>query len=156
MFNGQLAKLAKIVPISTPKDYSSTAITAEWINMSLYDKVTFIIYTGAWAGGTSAVTINQATTNAGSGASVTFTKMFTGTTDALTETAVTSSTFNLSAASTLYVVEINADELDVDGGYKWVNITCASPSSNSDFYSVIAIVQGARYLAGTSSPTCLT
>ena len=100
---GDLVKNAKIIPVSTPKDYDGSAGTNEFICMKNYQRVCWIIYTGAWAGGTAAVTVSQATSDGGTTAAVTFTKMYTGTTDSLTETTVTSNTFNLAAASTLYV-----------------------------------------------------
>ncbi len=153
-FNGSLVREAKFVPISVPKDYSSAASTTEYVSMKAYNKITFVIYTGAWAAGTAAVTVKQATDVSNSLSdekAVTFTRMWTGTTDALTETAVTSSTFNLAAASTLYVVEVNDAMLDVNGGFDCVSLQVASPGANADLYSIVAICQGGRYTTTPSS-----
>ena len=160
MFNGLFVKEAKVIFITGPADYNAAAATAEWIDMGKYDKVVFIIKTGAWAGGTAAVTLQQATTNAGTPAALAFTKMFTNdgapTSDTLTETAVTSNTFNIDTASSIYVIEVDAAMLNVSSGYRWVNLAIAAPSGdNADFYDAMALAMKARYMAGSGLPSAI-
>jgi hypothetical protein len=124
--------------------------------MKNYQRVCFIIQTGAWAGGTAAVTLAQATSDGGTTAALAFTKMYTNdgatTTDTLTETAVTSNTFNLDVASSLYCVEVTSDMLDVDSGYDWVLLEVAQASgSNADFYSVVGIAYNGPKGSGAPS-----
>jgi hypothetical protein len=70
------------------------------------------------------------------------------TTDTLTKTAVTSNTFNLDTASSLYVIEVTSDMLDVDNGYDWVLLEIAAASGdNTDLYSVVAIAYEGRHSA---------
>lgn len=156
MINGTLTQQTKLVHISPAANYASTAATAEFINMKLYDKVRFIIDTGAWAGGTAAVTLLQATSDGGSTKAVAFTTYYTGTGDTLTKTTATNNTFNLAAANTKYVIEVNANMLDVANNYDWVCLAIASPGANNDYYAAIAECYGGRYLAGASTPTSLT
>jgi hypothetical protein len=159
MVNGDLTSYVKTVLVSTPKDQTGAAATTEWICMKYYQKVRFVIATGAWAGGTSVVTVIQATSDGGSSKAVSFSWMYTNdgatTTDTLTKTAVSSNTFSLDTASSLYIVEIDASMLDVSNSYDWVAIQAASPSSNSDFTCIIAECYSAGIKRGTSSPSAI-
>lgn len=110
----------------------------------------FIIAQGAWAGGTPAVTLKQATAVAGTGAkALGFAEKYskvalTGTVNVLA--AVTSDTFNLAAtANRIEMVEVSAADLDRAGGYDCVGIDVASPGANADLIAVIAIIYGLRY-----------
>ena len=155
---GELVKNAKIIYVSAPKDYDAAAATSEYICMKNYQRVCFIIQTGAWAGGTAAVTVSQATADSGTTAALAFTKMYTNdgatTTDTLTETTVTSNTFNLDTASSLYCIEVTSDMLDVDSGYDWVVLDIAAASgSNTDLYSVVAIAYNGP--KGTGAPSAI-
>lgn len=142
----------QIVPVSTPKNYTGAAATTEWVSLKDWQHVTFLIYSGAWAAGTAAVTLNQGTAVAGTGTtSLPFAYQYTATTPALVKTAVASDTFNVAAASTLHVVEVDASELTE--GYDCVNMAIASPGSNADFYAVIAIMSKPRYPAQTAVQT---
>jgi hypothetical protein len=156
--NGMLAKALKIVFMIEPKNWTGAAGTDEYVNMKAFEKVCFIIQTGAWAGGTAAVTLVQAKDVAGTDAkALAFTKMYTNdgatTTDTLTETTVANNTFNLDAVNALYVIEVNSAQLDVDNGFDCVNLHVASPGANNDLYSAIALCYGARYedLTGVSA-----
>lgn len=159
MYNGQMSKMKKFVFVTAPNNYTGAAATAEWIDMSKYDRVVFVIQTGAWAGGTAAVTLLQSATNGGSSKAVAFTTMFTNdgatTTDTLTETAVTSNTFNLDTANSIYIVEVNASMLDVSSSYRWLNIAVASPGANNDYYGIVALCDNGRYLKGASSASAI-
>lgn len=153
----QLSQTTKLVHCSPPKDYSSAVATIEYISLKLGDKIRFIIDTGAWAGGTAAVTLKQATDVAASGAkALSFAEYFTGTGDTLTRTTATANTFNLAAANTKYVIEVNAADLDVDNSFDCVSCQVASPGANADLYVVMAEVYDLRYEKGPASPTMIT
>lgn len=133
-----------------PKDTTGAAQTGDYISMKLYQHLTIVILQGAWAGGTSAVTLVQATDVAATGEkALAFTKMWTkvavtGTT--FVETAVVSNTFNLPAvANTMSVIEIDADMLDVTNGFDCVALKTASPGANADLVTALYILHGARY-----------
>ena len=134
------------VPVNT----TGAAVTADYYSLKNFNHVTFIIVQGAWAGGTPAVTLKQATAVAGTGEkALAFDKYWTktgltGTT--YTETAVVSSTFNLTAtANTITVIEVDAASLDVSNGFDCVRLDVASPGANTDLIAVVAILGGARY-----------
>lgn len=146
-------KLVEKIGIETgvlPKDITGAAQVGDWISLKDYQHATVIIQQGAWAGGTPAVTLEQATAVAGtSNKALAFSKRWTkvgvsGTT--FVETAVTSNTFNLPAvANTINVLEIDAADLDTDNGFDCFNVNIATPGSNADLLSVTYLLHGARY-----------
>jgi len=152
-----LSQTTKLVIIAAPLDWTSAAVTTEWISMKGYDRLRFIVVTGAFAGGTAAVTLNQAINVSGSSStSLAMAEYWTGTGDTLTRTTATSSTFNLAAANTKYVVEVHSSMLTSTFTYPrdCVNIAIGSPGTNTDFYSVIAELYNARYEGNL--PTSIT
>jgi len=151
----ELTQESKTIVVSVPKDYNATAATAEWISMKNAARLRFVVTTGAWAGGTAAVTLKQAINVSGSSsAALTFSEYFTGTGDTLTRTTASSNTFNLAAANTKYVIEVKSDQLT--NPKDCVKIVIASPGSNADLYAVIAEAYGLRYNSGPASPTTIT
>lgn len=148
----------KLIGASAPADMSGTAMTAKYVSMKNYGHLTVVIKTGAWAGGTAAVTMTESVdVSASSTQALNLDYQWTGTvaSGALTKTAVTSDTFNLAAANSFYVIELDADELDVDDGFDCVTVAIASPGVNSDFYSVDYILSEPRY-AGSTPLTAIT
>lgn len=148
------------IEVSTvPIDSTGAAQAGDWYNLKYYGKIVFIIAQGAWAGGTPAVTLEQATSAAGAGAkAVAFTKRWTKvalTGTVFAETAVTANTFNLPAtANTINVLEVNAEDLDVTGGFNFVHVAIASPGAAADLIAVVVILGDARYMGapGTHLP----
>lgn len=151
MYNGNFVQDKKVIEIAVPKSWASTACTAEWVNMAkISGRLVYLIQTGAWAGGTAAVSLNQATSDGGSAATVTLTKYWTVSGDTVTAATVSSNTFNLSAASTMYIVEVTPEMLTRASSYDWVRLVIASPGANADFYSVTAIAEGLKHTAAVS------
>lgn len=153
-----LPEQTKIVSVSVPKDYSSSAGTTEWVNMGLYHDCDFIIHCGAWAGGSAAVSLKEAINASGSSsASLALSEYWTNksstSTDTLTKTSVSSSSFALSTANEVAVVHVDAE--DLSDGKDYVNITVGTPGSNSDFYSILAILSNPRYASDTP-PSAIT
>lgn len=148
----------KILWANEPKSYSGAAATAKYISLKDYRHLAIVIQTGAWAGGTAAVTLSQATAVAGTGAkALSFTKQWNDVTTSgtLVETAVSSDTFTLGTANKLYVIEVDAASLDINNGFDCVAVLIASPGANADFYGVTYHLSQPRY-AGATPPDALT
>ncbi len=135
---------------NVPIDTTGAAVTGDYYNLKLYRRILFVIAQGAWAGGTPAVTLSQATSAAGDGAkALAFTKKYTkvaltGTT--WVEAAVTSNTFNLTAvANTMTAIEVSADELDADNEFDFVSLNIATPGANADLIAVFAVLGDPRF-----------
>ncbi len=147
--NTSIIEQVKPIWACEPKNYTGAANTIEYASMKLYDRLLILIQTGAWAAGTAAVTLKQATAVAGTGTkALAFTKMWVNTAvlpDTFTKTTVASNTFNLDTANLLYVIEVVASDLDVDGGFDCVGVNVATPGANADFYGIVYLAAGASY-----------
>lgn len=147
---GKFVEDFAIATAAAPVDTTGAAVVGDWVSLKGYEYVTIIITQGAWAGGTPAVTLDQATAVAGTGTKTLgltkyWSKVGLAAAD-FTETAVSSDTFNLTAtANTVTVMQVHASELDVDGGFDCVQVDIASPGANADLISVMYILGGARY-----------
>lgn len=142
----------KFLAAIEPKNYTGAACADKYVSLKNYSRCTIIIHTGAWAGGTAAVTLKQATKVDATGAkALAFTKMYTdkAADGALVETAVAASSFNLDTANKLFVIEVDATTLDVSGGFDCLTVAVASPGANADIYGVEYILSGARFQQST-------
>lgn len=121
----------KVVVGCPPAALTSTAGDGDYVSLKQFDHLTIILSVDnatTVTGGT--ITLKQATAVAGTGEkALAFTKMWANTDvaagDTLTETAVTSNTFTTSTTDNknlLYVMEVNADDLDVDNSFDCVRI----------------------------------
>lgn len=156
MLGNQIVKIVEGFP---PIDTTGAAQTANHVSLKGFDHCTIIINTGAWAGGTSAVTVEQSTVVAGTDdKALAFTEYYTNisakTTDTLTETTC-ASTFNIASSATMYVIEIPATSLDADNGFDCIELNTASPGANADLISATYILWKGRY-KDAASPTALT
>lgn len=139
---------------AVPIDTTGAAVTGDYVSLAGYERLIIVIKQGAWAGGTPAVTLLQATDVAAAGAkALGFTERYTkvgltGTT--FTKTAVAANTFNLPAvANTINVIEVPAESLDVTGDFDCVRVDIATPGANADLIDVTYILDGARYPQAT-------
>jgi hypothetical protein len=145
----ELRTVEECLPINViePDDYSGTATVSDYISLKNYGRVTFYIQTGDWAGGDAAVTLTEATAQAGTGAQAlaltTYWKKASAS-ELLEVQTATSNTFNVDSADTLYVVEVDEDDLSVNDDYCYVQLNIASPGQNSDKYGVLAICDNAQ------------
>lgn len=149
-FNGRLIEQLGLECAAVPIDTTGAAVTGDYYCLKYYNHITFIIQQGAWAGGTPAVTLKQATAVAGTGEkALSFLYYWsqvalTGT--GYTRTAVTSDTFNLTAtANTTTILEVEASDLDLANGFDCVRVGIATPGSNADLIAVFAILSQPRY-----------
>jgi hypothetical protein len=147
-----LVEKSKLIWAVEPKNHTGAAASQKWVSLKNYGQLTIVILTGAWAGGTAAVTVEQATAVAGtSNKAVAFTDYWDDitTSGTLAKKAATSNTFNLGTALKMFVIHIDDRMLDIAGGFDCVSITVASPGANADFYGVAYILGGARYQQAT-------
>lgn len=132
------------VPINT----TGAAVAGDYVSMKNFQKLLIIIATGAWAGGTPAVTLKQATAVAGTGEkALGFTKRWSKASDAgtWTETDVASDTFNLPATENmLHAIEVDAGDLDKNNGFDCVRVGIASPGVAADLIAVTYILGDPR------------
>jgi hypothetical protein len=138
----------KVIWGAEPKSYSGLAMTAKWVSLKNYARLTIVITTGAWAAGTAAVTLLQATAVAGTGSKALAIPAHwhdEAASGALVKVATVSNTFNLTTANRMYVVEVDPATLDIANGFDCVSLAVASPGANADFYSVAYYLSGARY-----------
>lgn len=147
-----LVENAAIEVAAVPIDTTGAAVTGDYVSLKNYSHLTVIITQGAWAGGTPAVTMKQATDVANSGSDekaleIDYYWTQTGLTGTgYTKTAITSDTFNLPAtANTVTVLEIDDTDLDLENGFDCVRLGVASPGANADLISAVYILTGARY-----------
>lgn len=139
----------KILWASAPANYTGAANTINYVSLKNYDRLTAVIATGAWAGGTAAVTVNEATSVAGGSAqALAFTAYWhdESTSGTLVKTTC-SDTFNLDTANKVYVLEIEASSLSE--GFDCVGVAVASPGANDDLYSITYVLSGGRHKAAT-------
>jgi hypothetical protein len=142
----------KFIAAASPKNYTGAAMADAYVSLKNYQRLTIIIHTGAWAGGTAAVTLKQATAVAGTGVkALAFTKQFNdvAASGTLVETAVVANTFNLDTADKEYIIEVDAESLDLANGFDCVTAAIATPGANADLYSVEYVLSGARYQQST-------
>ncbi len=158
MQSQRLIEMLKPVWACEPKSYSGIGNTVQYASMKLYGRLFVLIQTGAWAAGTAAVTLNQATAVAGTAAkALAFTEMWVNTAaapDTFTKTAVTSNTFNLDTANLLYIIEVDANQLDNANNFDCVGVAVATPGANVDIYGITYIMGAARF-EDKNLPSCL-
>lgn len=150
MYGHRLIEQAKLVQAVEWKNWTGAAATGDYVSLKGYDHCTIVIVVGAFAGGTAAVTINQATTVAAAGAkALGFTEMWWNTdttaTDTLVRTAVVANTFNLAAANEHFVIEVPAASLDLAGNFDCLSLAIASPGANADYYGAVYLLWRSRY-----------
>ncbi|MBX9628099.1 MAG: hypothetical protein K2X82_30155 [Gemmataceae bacterium] len=158
---GFLTEGAKIVLAFAPKDQTGAATSSLWIKLADFKRLTWLIVVGDRAGATTpAVALNQAKTNAGGSSkalafdvvAVSGVQAQTVNTDTLTPAAVASDTFNMTAAdATLYAINVRADMLDINNGFKYVQLTIATPGANAFPVAVIGIAYDGTWSAKEAS-----
>jgi len=142
----------KVVMGCPPAALATTAGDGDYVSLKNFDRMAIIIAVdNATTVTGGAVTLKQATLVDGTGEkALAFTKMWantdTGASDTLVETAVTSNTFTTDttdAKNLLYVIELNASDLDVTNGFDCVRIDVASMANAVG--SVVYVLRSSRY-----------
>lgn len=149
-----IVERAAVVLSNVPINTTGAAATGLWISMRNYRRCLAMIFKGAWAAGTPAVTLNQATDNAGAGSkALAFTVQYKGTggaqtsgNDVMSKNTVTSNTFNLSATANEYhCIEVHAQDLDVANNFDHFQVSVASPGANADLICIAYILEDAAF-----------
>lgn len=154
-----LCERTKIVEAIAPVDTTGGAQAGNTISLKGYNHCTIIINTGSWAGGDAAVTLDQCTDVSDSDSkTLAFTRYWTNdgaaATDTLTETTC-ASTFNVDTANSMYIIEIDAADLDTDNNFDCLHIDTASPGANADLISATYILSQPRYADANMPPSAL-
>ncbi len=143
--------IEQVIPetVAVPVNTTGAAQNTTWLSVKDFRRLVFLISQGAWAGGTPAVTLQQAQDSSGTNAkTLAFTTMFQKLNSAAswTQNAVASNTFNLpNQANTTTYVEIKDDDLDTNNGFAYVQLQVASPGANADLISIIALCWNQRF-----------
>lgn len=165
MFRGQLIEHAKFVQAFGPVNTTGAGQDGAWVSLKNFKRLAIVLETGAWAGGTSAVTLEQARDSAGvDGAKgLAFSKYLkafdTDDTpdDAGAVTSVSSDTYTIGDNNNVHVIEVRAEDLDINDGYEFVRVRIATPGSNNDYVSGLYILYDGNF-AGlpTTLPSVLS
>jgi hypothetical protein len=155
--SGLFVEQANIQPFFMPVNLASGAQTGDVVSMKNYKKCVIVFLCGAGASSQDpTITVLQATSVAPSNAkALNFTrvdvKQATALTTAGTFTTVTQSAGNTYTSDTsgeaqkMWVIEIDAADLDTANGYDCVQVTMADPGTNSQVGTCFAILYGSRY-----------
>lgn len=131
--------------------------TPDYVSLKNYERVAVVIQVkNATTVTGSAITLKQATAVAGtSEKALAFTKVFantdTGAGDVLTETAVSNNTFttnNTNSKNLMYVIEVKAEDLDVNNGFDCLRAGTGDATA--------ATVTVTYYLFGAKQPTSVS
>lgn len=138
---------------------AATSVDGDYISLKGYAGVSIIImldvHTGTDAG---AVALVQAVNVAGSGTTpkalgfdYVYANLDTEASDALVKTAVVSDTFNAGGVtkSCLYVIEVKAEDLDVDGGFDCLKVTLATTDTSN--VAILYMLHTPRFIAQDGS-----
>lgn len=163
---GRLPEGAKIILMAPPLDTTGAAYDTLYVKLGQYRRLAIIIVVGNRAGATTPnVTLTQATSSGGAGAkSLAFDQAWgvdgvaqTSGKDTLTALTVTSDAVPLSANdNSVLVIDIRADQLDINNGFKWVKATIATPGANACPVAVVGIAYAGDHVAKPETlPTLL-
>lgn len=135
-----------------PKNWTGAASTGDYASMKLYARCAIVIQTGAWAAGSSAITLEQATAVAGTGTkALGFSWQWNdeAATGTFVKTAVTSDTFLIDTANKTYIIDIQASTLDVANSFDCITVKGATPGANADFYGAMYYMYEPRFAMDT-------
>jgi hypothetical protein len=143
----------QVHPVVGSFPQAATSIESDYISLKGYGGVSIILMLDvSSATDDGAVTLTQATNvSAGSAKSLPFDWQYanldTETSDALTKTAVTSNTFNAGGVtkSCLYVIEIKAEQLDVDNGFDCLKVSLATVTNG--YSAILFLLHTPRFIA---------
>jgi hypothetical protein len=168
----------KVVPIYFPKDGTGAAMTTEYVNMKNYKKATWILMTGTQTSTSNAAvkikvaddasgTHSKSLSSASAACTLDFPHYYKAPTssvaDVYTKTSVSSSTFNIAAASDskVFIIEVDAEKMgtfvstSVTYSADWVALTLATPGAHASLRSCVCILSDPRY-ASDAPPTAIS
>lgn len=140
---------SKLVVAAVPLDITGAGFDGVWCSLRDWNRATIILPAGAWAGGTSAFTVEQASDLSGTGAKsldIDWQQYVSLTSDVASAlNAVTSATFTIGTANRCYVVDIVSDMLDVTNGFHAFRGRCATPGANADLLAMLYVLRDGRF-----------
>ena len=145
--------IRNVHPVVASFPQAATSIAGDYISLKNFAGVTIVIMLDVTTGtDDGAVTLTQATTVAGGSAKALsfdyqWANVDTETADALTKTAVTSDTFNAGGVtkSCLYVIEVKAEDLDVDNGFDCLRVNLATVTNGNS--AILYLLHTPRYIS---------
>lgn len=147
----------QIVPAIMPVNLASAANNGDWVSLKGYQGCLVVFVKGVGAASQDpTLTLLQSTAVAGSPtASLNFTTIYVKEGSALTAvgefTEVTQSAANTYTDNTagenqvVWVIDVKAEMLDIDGGYDCIRASIADTGSTSQIGTVLYILYGPRY-----------
>lgn len=161
--NSLLVERANIISGFVPIDLQAGANDGDWVSLKNYERLAIVFFKAAGtAGDDPTLTVQQASDVSGTGAkALNFTRIDVkqgadlfaiGTFTTVTQTAANTYTEATSAeAQAIWVVDIKAEDLDVDNGFDCVRATVADVGSNAQLGCLLYIAYGARYSGAPSA-----
>lgn len=148
--SAQLLETIKPVSAFVPIDTTGAGQDGDWVHFAHFRRCLIVLMQGAWAAGTSAVTVEQATTAAGGSAkALDLDYFYRGTAltdDIYAKTAIVSDTFTLPAtANTITLLEVKAGDLDQMNDFTFIRVRCASPGASADLLAGLYIFGDPAY-----------
>ena len=137
----------------------------DWIGMKDFNHLSIVFFKAAGTAGDEAtVTLQQATDNAGTGVkALNFTEIWrkqatdvqtVGQFTKTTQSAANSYTNTNAEDQAIWVLEIDADMLDVDNGFKYVRLTLGDVGTNAQLGCVLYLLSEPRF-ADATPPSAL-
>ncbi len=154
--NQHILEKLQIVAGIMPVSLATGANNGDFVCMKNYGRLAIVFLCGVGAASQDpTVTVLQAQSNGGSTKALNFTRVDVKQASALTAvgefTEVTQAAGNTYTEATagekqkLWVIDIKAEDLDVDGGYDWVQVTIADAGTNSQIGCVLYLLHEPRY-----------
>ena len=160
MASNNIFEHGNVVSVLYPSDLQ-TKVTADWIDMSNYHAVDFIFFKGTTtAGDDPDLHLTQATTNGGVGAKGVPISEYYLKTGTLLSTASLGGQFTKTTQTASYLISfdatsaeeqmlvgihVEADELDVSGGYRWITANIVDTGNNACLGCIVAVLHPSRY-----------
>lgn len=155
-----LAEEIQIVPAFNPVNLATGANTGDWVSMKNYRHCTVMYSQGVGTAAEPAtITLAQATAVAGTGSkALTVTRYYlksaatdltaTGVFTLVTQTAAATVVLGVGAngdKATLVLIEINAEDLDSDGGFDCIQASVADVGTGPTIGAMYYLLSGSRY-----------
>ena len=155
-----LAESGKILPILAPVNITGGTWVSDVFNMGIYGHATIVVSAGAWAGGTSTMTVeycDNVTPDTDTPMAFRYYSFVggAGASDTIgTLTAVGVGGVAISVANTTFIIEVDANEIAASdatqGTSAYLRVKGTSPSSNNDYISIVAFLSVPKYSGNTA------
>jgi len=153
----RLCERGQLISAFVPVNLASAAQTGDWVSLKLFKHIAIVFTKGAGVSGEDpTITVQQATDVSGTDAkALTFTDIYVKQGAALNAigqfTKTTQSAANTYTSATggeeqaTWVIEFDADELDVDNGFDCVNASVDDVGDTSQIGHILYILTEPRY-----------